>query len=71
MAYTITSDRLDSPKKLGDSIIDEELLEMGANIEALVEGGHLSTGGSVTAPTAKPTTSAETSAPVTPEGATE
>ena len=43
MAYTITSDRLDSPKKLGDAITDEELLAMGANIDALVEGGHIST----------------------------
>lgn len=57
MAYTITSDRLDSPKKLGDSITDKELLAMGANIDALVEGGHLLTDAT------KPETT-------TPEGAT-
>lgn len=55
-SYTITSDRLDSPKAEGDSITDTELLEMGANIEALIEGGHLSDGAApkavtVTAPT--------------------
>jgi len=50
-SYTITSDRLDSPKAEGDSISDTELLEMGANIEALIEGGHLSDG---TAPKATP-----------------
>ena len=43
-SYTITSDRLDSPKAQGDSITDAELLEMGANIDALIEGGHLSDG---------------------------
>jgi hypothetical protein len=63
MAYTITSDRLDSPKKLGDSITSEELLAMGADIEALVEGGHISTDGATVTPA--PTT------PATPEGATE
>jgi hypothetical protein len=50
-SYTITSDRLDSPKAEGDSITDTELLEMGANIEALIEGGHLSDG---TAPKSAP-----------------
>jgi hypothetical protein len=68
MAYTITSDRLDSPKKLGDSITSEELLEMGANVEALVEGGHISPDGATVTPA--PTTPAETPVPVTPEGAT-
>ena len=65
MAYTITSDRLDSPKTLGDSISDEELLAMGANIEALIEGGHISTDGAkvIPAPTIPAT-------PATPEGAT-
>jgi hypothetical protein len=65
MAYTITSDRLDSPKKLGDSITDEELLAMGANIEALIEGGHISTDGATVKPSTTPAT------PATPEGATE
>jgi len=66
MAYTITSDRLDSPKAMGDSITDEELLEMGANIEALVEGGHISNGAAKATPA--PTIPAT---PATPEGATE
>lgn len=43
-SYTITSDRLDSPKAEGDTITDAELLEMGANIDALISGGHLSDG---------------------------
>ena len=43
-SYTITSDRLDTPKAQGDSITDAELLEMGANIDALISGGHLSDG---------------------------
>ena len=41
MAYTITSDRLDCDKSLGDTISTEELLEMGADIDALVSGGHI------------------------------
>lgn len=41
MAYTITSDRLDCEKSLGDTITTEELLEMGADIPALIEGGHI------------------------------
>ena len=41
MAYTITSDRLDCPKKQGDSITEKELLEMGALIEPLIAGGHI------------------------------
>jgi hypothetical protein len=65
MAYTITSDRLDSPKKLGDSITEEELLTMGANIEALVDGGHISDAAQATPAPQIPAT------PATPEGATE
>jgi hypothetical protein len=42
MAYKITSDRLDCDKAMGDSITTEELLEMGANIDALVSAGHIS-----------------------------
>ena len=42
MAYTIISNRLDCKKVEGDSITDKELLDMGANIEALIEGGHIS-----------------------------
>jgi hypothetical protein len=41
MTYTIISNRLDCKKVEGDSITDKELLEMGANIEALIEGGHI------------------------------
>jgi len=42
MAYTITSDRLDVSKSLGEKLSDKELLELGVNIDALVEAGHLS-----------------------------
>jgi len=41
MAYTITSENLDCEKSLGDSITSEELTEMGANIDALIAGGHI------------------------------
>lgn len=41
MAYKITSDRLDCAKKQGDSLTDKELLDMGANIDALISGGHI------------------------------
>jgi hypothetical protein len=56
MAYTITSDRLDCEKSLGDTITTEELLEMGANIDALILGGHI--------------TDATNKKPATPEGET-
>lgn len=46
MAYTITSDRLDCAKAVGDSITSEELLALGANIEALVAGEHITDGAS-------------------------
>jgi len=61
MAYIITSDRVDSSKTMGDSITDKELLAMGANIEALIEGGHISSDA----------TKPATTTPATPEGATE
>lgn len=41
MAYTITSENLDCEKSLGDSITEAELIEMGANIEALISAGHI------------------------------
>ena len=41
MAYTITSENLDCEKSLGDSITEAELLEMGANIDALISAGHI------------------------------
>ena len=44
MAYTITSDRLDCAKAVGDSITSEELLELGANIAALIMGEHITEG---------------------------
>jgi len=44
MAYTITSDRLDCAKAVGDSITSEELLELGANIAALITGEHITEG---------------------------
>lgn len=63
MAYTITSDRLDSPKAIGDSVTDAELRAKGANIDALIEAGHISADG------VKPTPRVvETPATVTPEG---
>ena len=61
MAYTITSNRLDCKKVEGDSITDKELLEMGANIEALIEGGHI-LGDATKASSTQ--TSKETAAPV-------
>lgn len=42
MAYKITSNRLDCAKKQGDSLTDKELLDMGANVDALISGGHIS-----------------------------
>lgn len=41
MAYIITSDRLDCKKSQGDSLDDKELLAMGADISALIAGGHI------------------------------
>ena len=61
MAYKITSDRLDCKKSKGDSITDKELLAMGANIDALIAGGHIEGDG------AKTQTSAE---PIVEQGAT-
>jgi hypothetical protein len=48
MAYIITSDRLDFPKAEGSIITDEELLAVGVNIEALIEGGHITEDGTNT-----------------------
>lgn len=45
MAYKITSNRLDCKKSLGDTITDKELLAIGANIDALVAGGHIENDG--------------------------
>ena len=43
MNYTIQSDNFEiETKKKGDQVTDKELLEAGFNIDALVDGGHLS-----------------------------
>ena len=41
MSYTIASDLKVCGKNKGDSITKEELLKAGANINALIESGHL------------------------------
>lgn len=40
MSYTVTSDNFVA-KKSGEQITEKELLELGANIDALVAGEHL------------------------------
>ena len=40
MTYTVTSEIFVKP--LGEQITEEELIALGANIPALIEGGHLS-----------------------------
>lgn len=43
MTYVIASDNCQiGNKKKGDAITEKELLEAGLNIEALLDGGHLS-----------------------------
>jgi len=43
MTYTIKSENLEVPnKKMGDKVTEQELLDLGANIDALVSGGHIS-----------------------------
>jgi len=54
MAYTITSDRLDSPKTMGEKLSDKELLDMGVNIDALVQAGHILSDAAKSAPTPAP-----------------
>ena len=66
MAYKITSDRLDCKKSLGDTITDKELLAMGANIDALIAGGHIE-GDAATTPVA---TAPVVTEPVVEQGAT-
>jgi len=41
MSYTITSDLEVCGKNKGDKLTEEELLEAGANIDALIEGAHI------------------------------
>jgi len=57
MAFVIKSDRLDCKKSQGDSLTEKELLAMGANIDALIAGGHIAS-------------DVASSKPVTEEGAT-
>tara|TARA_R110000822_G_scaffold6573_3_gene27681 strand:- start:685 stop:870 length:186 start_codon:yes stop_codon:yes gene_type:complete len=59
MTYTIASDLKVCGKVKGDSLTKEELVKAGANIQALIDAGHLKT--------TTPTISAK---PVTTEGAT-
>ena len=63
MAYTITSDRLDCPKAEGETITDQELLAMGVDIQALVEGGHITPDGTAPASVPAPTPVAPDTAP--------
>lgn len=50
MTYVITSHNCEiGSKKKGDAITEKELLEAGLNIDALVDGGHIS-GNKVTTP---------------------
>ena len=70
MSYTITSDRLDCSKVEGEIITDEELLKMGVNIEALIDGGHI-TPDATNARKAKMTEAPTTDAPTTDAPTTE
>ena len=49
MNYTVTSDNFEAKKK-GDSITEKELLNAGANIEALIAGNHIKATGGTTKP---------------------
>lgn len=43
MNYTIESENFAlGTKKKGDQVADKELLEAGINIDALIDGGHIS-----------------------------
>jgi hypothetical protein len=48
MSYVITSELEVCNKKKGESITEKELLNAGANIEALIAGNHIkATGGTI------------------------
>jgi hypothetical protein len=48
MSYVITSEVEVCNKKKGESITEKELLNAGANIEALIAGNHIkATGGTI------------------------
>ena len=70
MLYIIKSDRLDFPKAEGSIITDEELLTMGVNIEALIEGGHITEDATNTKKKAPETSSAVDPAPAVQSEAT-
>ena len=43
MTYVITSHNCEiGSKKKGDAVTEKELLEAGLNIDALIDGGHIS-----------------------------
>jgi hypothetical protein len=56
MSYTVTSDLEVCGKSKGDNLTEKELLEAGANIDALLEGSHIK---SDSTPSIKPVTTQE------------
>jgi hypothetical protein len=50
MSYVITSEVEVCNKKKGESITEKELLNAGANIEALIAGNHIKATGGTTKP---------------------
>jgi len=50
MSYIITSELEVCNKKKGDPITEKELLNAGANIEALITGDHIKASGGTTKP---------------------
>lgn len=50
MSYLITSEVEVCNKVKGDSLTEKELLNAGANIEALIEGNHIKATGGTTKP---------------------
>jgi len=50
MSYVITSEVEVCNKKKGDSITEKELLNAGANIDALIAGNHIKANGGTTKP---------------------
>ena len=53
MSYTVTSDLEVCGKSKGDTLTEKELLEAGANIDALIESAHIK---SDSTPSIKPVT---------------
>ena len=50
MSYIITSELEVCNKKKGDPIAEKELLNAGANIDALIAGNHIKANGGTTKP---------------------